>query len=456
MGKKFDFEYIIVGSGPAGSAAATALAEAKKRVAIVEADTFGGASLNHSEIPYAASRKFSHLCAEIRRGGKLGVSALNLHFNLPTAVAWQRAVIKNVGGGDTGRFEAKNITCIKGKANFLDAHTIAVGEQKYTADNFILATGSKNITNTIGGADKVFHLTPETAMKVRRVPKAVLVVGGGKAGCETAEYFAELGSKVLIMEMSERILPSEDREVSETISDYFVHDLGMMVVPNTRVVALEEDDAGKRVVFVNGGQEKMVKIDTIVLAIGSKPILDYGLENAGVKYRKNGVVVDKELRTSAKNIFAIGGAVDSKITTEKAIYQGTFLANMLTTKSKNILNYHGFPRTINTYPEVAVVGLTEDDLIKRSRKYKKAIVYLDEVTASKTSEFERGFIKLLADKDKKIIGAVIVAPNASLMVQELAVAVRHHLSALEIASTPHLANSFGEAIRLAAKQLIKK
>lgn len=456
MGKKFDFDIIVIGSGPAGSAAALTLAKAKKRVAVIEGGAWGGTDFCTRKIPYAASRQFAKLVTEIRRGGKFGLSALNLHFNLPTAIAWQRAVVKNASDGCKKKFEEAKVTCIDGYANFLDVHTVAVGDKKYTANEFILATGAKASTIEIAGAERVMHLTPETALRLRRVPKAVLVVGGGKSGCETAEYFAELGSKVLIMEASERLLPREDAEVGATIADYFANNLGMMVLLNTRVVALEEDTNGRRVVFMSKKGEKAVRIDTIVLATGAKAVTDYGLENVGVKYRKSGIVVDKTLKTTAKNIYAVGRAIDVRVTDEKAAYQGTFLANSLVTKSKNLLDYHGFMRVVNTYPEVAIVGLTEDELTRRGRKYRKAIVYLGDTVASKVKEFEKGFVKIIVDSNNKIIGATVVAPEASLIIQELAVAVRHHLSALEIASTPHVMDSFAEAVKLAARKLVKK
>ena len=171
------------------------------------------------------------------------------------------------------------------------------------------------------------------------MPKAVLVVGGGASGCEIAEYFAELGAKVLIMERSEHLLPREDKEVGDIISEYLTKELGVMVLPNCKVVALEQ-----------------VRVDSIVLATGSQPIVDYGLENAGIKYKNSGILVNKLFQTSAKNIYAIGDAIGASDTSiERAEYEGTILASNLLHHTKNIVNYSGFARTVNTYPEIAVV-----------------------------------------------------------------------------------------------------
>lgn len=456
MGKKFDFEYIIIGSGPAGSAAALDLAHAKKRVAIVEANKFGGTNLNTRDVPGRAGLYFSHLYANLLDSAKFGLSAMNLNFNYPTLVSWKEHVVTEAGGDNRKVFEDAGITCIRGFANFLDGHTVAVGDRKFTAARFILATGSELMTGGISGVETVNYLTPETATELRRAPRAVVVVGGGAAGCEIAEYYAELGAKVLIMEMSGRLLPREDKEVGETLADYFTNKLGMMVLTGSRVVALEEDAQGKKIIFVNNGHEKMVRVEAVVLATGYQPALDYGLPNAGVKYRKTGILVDKTLQTTAKNIWAVGDAIGGESSTERASYQGSFLVNSLLSRSKTLLNYSGFARVIKTCPEIAVVGMNEDDLLRRDRKYNKVIVPLSEVTASKITDFDSGFVKLITDKGGKIIGATIMAPGAELMASEIAVAVRHRLSALEIASTPHTMNSFAMAVKLAAKRLIKK
>lgn len=455
MGRKHDFDYTIIGSGPAGKAAALTLARSKKKIAIVESDKFGGSALNSRDVPYSVCLNFSHTYSSLLSFPEL--RGQDIHYNFPTIVAHSEYISSLVGGGDTKVFEDAGITCITGPANFLDNNTIAVGDKKITSDYFILATGSKLKANEISGLETVKYLTPATAIKARRLPKAVLVVGGGASGCEIAEYFAELGAKVLIMERSEHLLPREDKEVGDLISEYFTKQLGMMVLPNCKVVALQQDNVSKRVIFSTNHTEKQVRVDCIVLATGSQPIVDYGLENAGVKYKNTGIIVNKLFQTSAKNIFAIGdaiGAEDSSI--ERAEYEGTILATNILHRTKNIVNYNGFARVVNTYPEVAVVGMNEYDLLKRDHKCKRAIVKLEDTLSGKVNR-TIGFIKILSDgKSGHILGATIVAPNASSMIGELAVAVRHRITTLELASTPHIALNNSLAIKLAAKQLIKK
>lgn len=456
MGRKHDFDYIIIGSGPAGKTAALTLAKSKKtRIAIVEGDKFGGSALNTRDVPYLSSLRFSHAYSNMLEFPEL--RGQDVSYNFPTIVAHSDHVATLTGAGDKAIFEDAGIKCIEGSANFLDEHTIAVGEDKYTSDNFILATGSKLKANEIAGLESVNYLTPATAIKLRRLPKAVLVVGGGSTGCEIAEYFAELGAKVLIMERADHLLPREDQEAGDTISEYFTKELGMMVLPNCKVVALEQDNISKRVVFSTNHSEKQVRVDCVVLATGSQPIVDYGLENAGVKYKASGIIVNKLFQTSAKHIYAIGDALGNEdSSTERAEYEASVLAVNLLNRTKNLINYSGFVRVTNTYPEVATVGMNGYDLLKRDHKCRKAIVKLEDIPSSKITGNSYGFVKLLADSSNHIIGATIVAPNASAMIEELAVAVRHRITALEIASTPHIALSDSIAIRTAAKQLINK
>ncbi|MBQ3297068.1 NAD(P)/FAD-dependent oxidoreductase [Candidatus Saccharibacteria bacterium] len=454
MSKKYDFEYLVIGSGPAGSTAALRLAEAKKKVALVEGRFFGGANLNTRDVPYAVALGFAHAYSRIQTFPEL--KSQDFHFNLPTIPARELKVVIESGGNNKKPFESAGITCIKGYANFIDPHTIAVNEKTYTAEHFILATGSRLKVHEISGVDTVKHLTPETAIKISRLPKAVAVIGGGSTGVEIAAYYAELGIKVIILETAERLLPREDREVGDLLAEYFTRKLGITVLPSCKVVALEQDEFSKRVVFRHDNSEKMVRVDCIVLATGSEPSLDYGLENAKVKYQKSGITVNRFFETSAKHIYAIGDCLGNESSTDRAQAEAATLTNNIINKVKTPVNYQGFVRTVDTFPQIATVGFNEDDLLKRDRKYHQSLVKLSDIPVSKIDNFDYGFVKLLADRSSHIIGASIVAPHAELIAAELAVAIRHNLTAIELASIPHSTNSYNYFIKLAAKNLLTK
>lgn len=454
MSKKYDFSYIVIGSGPAGSSAAIALSKAKKKVALVEGRYFGGSNLNSRDVPYGVALDFAHSFARARTYPELRNQGFT--FSFPTLIARQFKTTLTLGEELQKTYSDVGVICLRGYANFLDKHTIAVGDRKFTSENFIIATGSHPKVSEIAGTEYVNYLTPDAAIKVRRLPKAVMVVGGGPTGCEIAEYFAELGTKVLIAEMADRILPHEDKEASEVLTNYFVRQLGITVQNGAKVVAIEQDRNSKCVIFHSGRSQKMVRVDCIVLATGSEPNLDCGLENAGVKYKATSITVDKLFQTSAKNIYAIGDCIGGDSTTEKAEYEGAVLAANIINKTKNLISYNGAIRIVKTFPSVATVGLNEEDLLKRDRKYKKTIVYLNEISSSRIKGFSHGFVKLLMDRNQHIIGATIVAPDAELMAPEISLAIRHQLTVLELASTSHDTNSWNQAIRLAAKRVALK
>ena len=455
MGKRFDFEYIVIGGGVAGIAAAMKLAKAKRKVALIEQNKWGGASINSRDVPQKALLSFSHLYAKAIAGSKFGISSTSLRYNYPSVIRWREQTVAK----STPRkkdLEEAGVVCLKGRAHFVGPNDVAVGDGQISANKFIIATGAEMAENGISGLETTPYLTPETALTIERPPKAVLVVGGGATGCEIAEYYAELGAKVVIVEMRSKLLPREDAEVSELIEQYFDKKLGIKVFTKTKVVALEKDKHGSKVIFSRNGSERAVRVETIVLATGSKPATDIGLPNAKVSFDKTGVVVDRTLQTSARNVYAIGDAIGGDSSTERAIYTAEVAVMNMLERNKTYVNFDGFMRVVDTYPKIASVGMTEKEIAKKTKKYKKVLVPLSATQASITSDFKIGFLKLIADGQGKLIGATAVCPEAEMVLQEAALAIRHKLSLTQIASTPHPAGSWTELLKIGAKQLLSK
>ena len=404
MGKEYNFDYIVIGSGPAGRTAATKLAKSGKKVAIVECSALGGAEIATRDYPYQKSLEFAHTYYKFANSP--AVKGSSCHFNFPTLVASVDNAIAKKQAEITKTLKDLNILLIEGFAHFLDPHTVAVENIKYTAKNFILATGSELKASEIAGLESVKYLDPDNALCLRRPPRFVFVAGGGPTGIEIAEYFAMLGIGVIIMERADHILPREDEEVAASITDYLTSKLGVTIVTNSKVVQITEDHSSKIVVFINGSSEKMVRVDSIVLATGSEPFLDYGLENAGVDYKRTGIIVDKFFTTTAKNIFAIGDCIDSKdSSTKRAILEANTLVENLLHRSKTTADYSKISRIIHTYPEIATTGMNERDCLSRDLKYKKTITKLEEPGC---------FIKTIEGAKGRLLGCTAVAPNASL------------------------------------------
>ncbi|MBR3324305.1 NAD(P)/FAD-dependent oxidoreductase [Candidatus Saccharibacteria bacterium] len=455
MSNKYDFDYIIIGSGPAGRTVATKLASNKKKVAIVEADDFGGAELNTRDLPYEISlnfvRSFSKFVSSPAAAGS------SPHFNLPTLIATRNQQITDLRNLYIKNFQELGIAIFNGFAHFLDNHTIAIEDAEYTADRFILASGSDLKASEISGLDSVDFLTPDDALNIHRLPKFIFIAGGGPTGVQLAEYFALLGCGVIIMERGSHLLPKEDEEVGAAISKYFTEVLGITVITDSKVVAITEDYTSKIVVFMDGTNEKMVRVESIVLATGSEPITDYGLENAGVDFKRTGIIVDKYFNTTAKNISAVGDCInDSDSSSERACLEANILANNLIHRQKFSAKYTGIIRSINTHPEIATVGMNEYDATARDLKYKKSIVYLKDIPSVSHAASPYDFVKILASSDGHLIGATIVAPNAKSIIQELALILVRRLNLESILETPHPLDTPAAAIPVAVRKLLTK
>lgn len=457
MSKKFDYELIVLGSGPAGSAAALFAARSGTKVALVESGKWGGSALNYTDVPARALFQSSHLYHEALRGSRFGLSSSSLRYNYPTIQNWKLLASRRAGAGSKKQFEDAKIACLSGFASFLSPYEIALKDRIISAPKFIIATGSKLNYGDISGVESATCLTPAEAFSLSRPPRSVFIVGAGSTGTELANYFAELGSQVVVGELAGRLLPREDEEVGQLLAGYFENSLHIKVLTQSRVVAIEKGTKPglQKVIFRRGGQEKSVEVSTIVLATGSRPVTNLSLENSGVTYADQGIKVDDFLKTSMKHIYAAGDCLGGESSLERAAYEGALAASNAVGKTKNLRNYEGFIRLTDTFPSVATTGLTEDDCVKKNITCKKAVSPLSSVSAANTSDFRYGFIKILADPKDKLLGATIVCPSAELVIQEVATAVRHKFTVTQLASTPHISSSWSELVHLAARKLAK-
>lgn len=450
---RFDYQYVVIGSGAAGSAAALMAAGLGAHTAIVETDRWGGTTLNYRDIPYAAALGFAQRYAEAVAGSRFGMSSANLRFNYPTVLNWQAAAVRRAGGGNRKVFENAGIDCYHGFAQFISSHEIAVGDKQISSEKFLIATGTNVGINGITGIDTVSCWSPNTALRMAKLPRVMMVIGGGSTGCEIAEYFAALGVEVLIAEAQDRILPREDPEASEVIEKHLKDRFGVKVLTDSRVVALQRDNEGQQVIFVRGSQEKSVRVEAIVLATTTEPSTDIGLENAGVKYSYRGIQVDQNLRTTNRHIWAAGDVIGGESSTEKATYEGKLATLNAISNAGNIVNYTGFIRMTDTLPKVAKVGLNEIECAQLKEKQKSALVPLEAISAANTNDFRAGFVKLTINAKSQVLGATVVSPDADLVIQEIALALRAGMQASELAGTPHVATGWAEAVRMTAREL---
>jgi dihydrolipoamide dehydrogenase len=448
MAKKetFDYDLIVIGSGAGGSAAATLAARAGKKVAIIEADTFGGDSPNWSDIPTKALLHAAQLYDEARHGARFGLRSSTLGYNYPSLRAWKELAVKRTGaGGNRQYYEKEGVSTFIGVAHFLTPHEISVNRRHLTAAHFLIATGSHWVAPNIQGLKDVSYLTPRTLLEA---------IGAGTIGVEIAQLMAIFGTKVYLAEIASRILPNEDEEVGVLMERVLKEQKGVTSLTQTRTLAVVKDGIGKRVTYNRGGVEKTIKVDEVLIATGRMPMVDLGLENATVSYTPKGIAVNNQLQTSARHIFAAGDVLGRNSHTHTALLESQVAAhNLLHPKSKTSPDYTATTHLTFTHPGVASVGLSEDDCIKRDLSINKAVAPLNIIARSNTSDFRDGFVKIITDKKGVILGATIVAPHAGEMIHELALAVKFGLTASDVAGTPHAFLSWSEAVRVAAARL---
>lgn len=452
----FDYDLIVIGSGASGSTAATIAARSGKRVAIIEEDTFGGDSPNWGDVPTKALLHAARVYDEARHGSRFGLRTTTLGYNYPSIRAWKELAVKRTGAANNRRFyESNNVSAFQGKAHFLTPHEISVNRRHFSAANFLIATGSSWITPNIQGLADTPHWTPRTILESLRPPKSLCIIGGGEYGVEIAQLLATFGTKVFIIEQAGRLLPHQDPEVGETLERVLTEQKGATVLTHTRVLSVEKEGLGKKILITRGGNEKVIKADEILIAAGRTPNTDLGLENASVRYTAAGIEVNEPLQTSTKHIFAAGDVLGRDGHTHSALLEGRIVAHNVFAKTKLTPDYTATPSIIFATPEIARVGLSEDDCRKRDLAINKAVAPLSIIARSNTADFRDGFVKLITDKKGVVIGGTIVAPHAGEMIHEVALAVKHNLTALQLAETPHAFLSWSEAIRVAAQKLAK-
>lgn len=451
---EFDYDLIVIGSGAGGSVAATIAAECGKRVAIIESDTFGGESPNWSDVPINALLHAANIYDEAKHGAKFGIRSTTIGYNYPTIRAWKDLAVRRTGAGGNRRYyENRGISAFSGQAHFLSPNEISVNRRHLSASYFLIATGSHWHIPTIPGLSTINYFTPRTILEAIRPPKSLLIIGGGDSGVEIAQLMAIFGTKVYIAEEAERILPSRDKEVGETMARILTDQKGVTILTHSKVVSVEKDGLGKRVILARAGVDKSVKIDEILIAAGRVPTTDLGLENAGVKYSEKGIVVNENLQTSVSHIYAAGDVIGHNCHTHTALSESQVAINNILRRNKIALDYSAIPEVIFTNPGIASVGLSENDCKKRKMTVRMAVAPLNIIARSNTSDFGDGFVKIIVNSKGIIVGASVVAPQAAEIIQELVLAVQHQMSARQLADTPHAFLSWSEAVRVAASKL---
>ncbi|WP_277630605.1 dihydrolipoyl dehydrogenase [Atopococcus tabaci] len=451
-----ELDTVVIGAGPGGYVAAIRAAQMGQKVAIVEKEYIGGVCLNVGCIPSKALISASHRYQDALNSTLFGVTTENVTLDFAKTQEWkQNEVVAKLTNGVEMLLKKNKVEIIRGEAYFNDANTMRVmtetSAQTYTFNNAIVATGSRPIE--IKGfkfGERVLDSTG--ALNLQEVPESMVIVGGGYIGSELAGVYANLGTKVTILEGLPSILNGFDKDMVKLVEKNFKNQ-GVEIITDAMAKEAVVNENGVTVKYEAKGKEESLDVDYVLVTVGRRPNTDeLGLESAGVKMTERGLVeVDEQGRTSVPNIYAIGDIVPGPALAHKASYEAKIAAEAISGE-KVAVDYRAMPAVAFTNPEIASVGLTESEAKEQGLKVKATKFPLGANGRALSLNATDGFVRLVTTKeDNVIVGAQVAGINASDIIAELGLAVESGMNAEDIALTIHGHPSLGESVMDAAE-----
>ncbi|WP_113923890.1 dihydrolipoyl dehydrogenase [Cognataquiflexum aquatile] len=450
------YDVIVIGSGPGGYVAAIRAAQLGMKTAIIEKyPTLGGTCLNVGCIPSKAlldSSEHYHNAAHTFKTH--GINLDNLEVNLEQMIARKAEVVKQNVDGIQFLMKKNKIDVHHGLGSFVDATTVKVtkddgSSEEIKGKNIIIATGSKPASLPFIKIDKDRVITSTEALKLKEIPKHMIVIGGGVIGMELGSVYGRLGAKVSVVEYLDAIIPSMDRTMSKELQKslkklnfdfYLKHKVTAVENTGKEVIVKAENSKGETIEIVG---------DYVLVSIGRKAYTEgLNAEAAGVKITERGLVeVDAHLRTNVPNIYAIGDVVKGAMLAHKAEEEGVFVAETIAGQKPHI-NYLLIPGVVYTWPEVASVGYTEEQLKEQGVKYKTGKFPFMASGRARASMDTDGVVKVLADANTdEILGVHMIGPRTADMIAEAVVAMEFRASAEDIARMSHAHPTYTEAFK---------
>ncbi|PWC34162.1 dihydrolipoyl dehydrogenase [Azospirillum sp. TSO35-2] len=450
------FDVVVVGGGPGGYVCAIRAAQLGFKVACVEKrGTLGGTCLNVGCIPskalLAASEKFEEAAHGL---AKFGIKVGGVELDLPGMLSHKDKVVKDNVGGIEFLFKKNKVTWLKGAGTITAGNTVEVeGVGTVTASKaIVIATGSE-VTPLPGIAiDEKRVVSSTGALALSEVPKHLVVIGGGVIGLELGSVWGRLGAKVTVVEYLDRVLPTMDGELSKQAQRLFAKQ-GMDFKLSTKVTGASVTATGVTLTVepAAGGAAQTIDADTVLVAIGRRPYTEgLGLEAVGVEMERGRVKIDGHFQTNVPGIYAIGDVVEGPMLAHKAEEEGVALAEQLAGQKSHV-NHNLVPGVVYTWPEVAAVGKTEEQLKAAGVAYKTGKFPFTANGRARAGGNTDGFVKILSDATTdQVLGVHMIGPNVSEMIGELVLGMEFSASAEDIARTCHAHPTLSEAVKEAA------
>jgi len=445
----------VVGGGPAGYTAAIRAAQLSARVILIENRELGGACLNRACIPAKFLLRSVEIYQLIKDSARYGISVAETDIDMADVQVHKNKLISELINGLTGVIEKNDIEVINGRARLLSKEIIEITDKKGNrcnigANKIILATGSQASTLSVPGADSPRIMFAEDILNLGCIPGSMVIVGGGIVGVEMATILTKMGCRISLVEMMPHILPDEDAEITAILEGALKRD-GVRKYTGAIVNRIDAGDETKKVFITARNFEKILETESIAIATGYEPYIDnLGLDECGVAISDGCIRVDQHMETSVSGIYAAGDATGGLMLAYVAMAEGRITAENALGGHSNI-DYRAVPRCIFTLPEVACVGLTEDEAKAQDYEVKCGRFPFAANSAASILGERRGMVKIVADKkDDRVLGVHIIGTGAVNLISEAALSLKLGATIDDIKKTLHVHPTLSEALWEAA------
>jgi len=453
--KKFDYNLVVIGAGSAGLVTSYIATVVRAKVALIEKHKMGGDCLNTGCVPSKALLRSAKMMSYAGRYADFGFKRGEIEFDFSDVMERVQRIIKKVELHDSvERYTKLGVDCIQGEAMVTSPYTVKVAGKVITTRNIVIASGARPFVPPIPGLDNISYLTSDNVWQIRKLPKRLIVLGGGPIGCELSQAFVRFGSQVTQVEMAPRIMLREDEEISEMMKSKFEQE-GIRVLTGHRAKEVQVNGDRKTLICDFNGEDVSVEFDEILVAVGRVAnTKGFGLEELGVLIERNGTIeTDEFLRTNYPNIFCAGDVAGPYQFTHTAAHQAWYASvNALFGQFKTFrADYRVIPWATYTDPEVARVGLNELEAKEAGTDYEVTTYGIDDLDRAIADSEDHGLVKVLTKPGTdKILGVTIVGAHASDVIAEYILAMKHGLGLNKILGTIHIYPTLAEANKFAA------